>query len=129
MGMTGIFWGDSRTRTNMLICLLTQAVHALQFSHQFFHHIIYFFNLFGSVSVAAAEEKGVVFVSFCCIYQCLCDAVRNGFDIAVSRHWKQVLMAGRTPSLICCKNGFKIARPGIPTGLWVMTISSFFALM
>ena len=83
MGMTGIFGGDSRTRTNMLICLLTQAVHALQFSHQFFHHIIYFFNLFGSVSVAAAEEKGVVFVSFCCIYQCLCDAVRNGFDIAV----------------------------------------------
>lgn len=124
MGMTGIFGGLANSYQHAYlsayaggscVTILPPVLSS--------HHLL--FNLFGSVSVAAAEEKGVVFVSFCCIYQCLCDAVRNGFDIAVFQTLEAGLMAGRTPSLICCKNGFKMARPGIPTGLWVITISSF----
>ena len=42
-----------------------------------------FSNFFCPVSIAATEKKGIIFIPFRCIYQCLCNAVRNSPDIAV----------------------------------------------
>ena len=87
------------------------------------HHLL--FRFFCSVSIAATEKKGIIFIPFRCIYQCLCNAVRNSPDVAVFQTLEAAFDSRADSSLICCKNGFKIARPGIPTGLWVMMISSF----
>ena len=101
-------------------------MHILLSPHQGFHHLLHGLNPVSPVSIASAEQKGMIQIPLRGIGQRAGDAVGNVPGITVLQTLVTVANLRLVPGYIVQKSVL-MARPGIPTGLLVMTISSFLA--
>lgn len=85
------------------------------------------FDLICHIGLCSAEQQAVFHVALYGGDQLVCNAVR---DLAGGTFGKAAVagtVRDLSPAMTCCMKGFIMARPGIPTGLFTMAMSSFAA--